>query len=355
MFGNSFDKAFKSAEGALSKWHKVSTAIDGEQHKLLGLIPKLLETDAGVRHGEAEEVLEGAVGAAAKARKQRDGVHAEIDHFDERLRGLRGSRAQLAQELADAHDKLTAAMPEYHERIKQAFRTEWEQGCAILRPLLARRRQLEFLIGEKLVLPEPAASADVGESEAALPQKRLDEIAAALAVLNHEAGMAGFDQRPGGPSPYGVFVLRRPTMRNLGPIAGLPEDSQVVAGALAPGELRRLFESRWAAPVVDVETQQAGAAARKVLRELKASEVSRETEAERANRAEWLAEQDRLHPEFKRAREGQEAEQRRRDQQDAERGDRRPWVEANRRPPARPPAVEVQEGREAMEKLAEGQ
>jgi hypothetical protein len=46
----------------------------------------------------------------------------------------------------------------------------------------------------------------------------------------------------------------------------LPERTKVIAGALAPGELRSLIEAGWAVPTQDAELQSAGFAASNALR-----------------------------------------------------------------------------------------
>ena len=309
MFGNSFEKALKAAEGALGKWQKVSSAIDGEQHKLLGLIPKLLETDAAVRHGEAEEVLEGSVGAAAKARKEREQIRGQVDTFGERLAGLRTRRAALAGELVQARDGVARELPGHYQALKARLAEEWEKAREVLAPLLARRRQLEQLSGQPLPLPEPAAApGDAIRTEIDEPQARLTEIEAALNMVEYEARTARYASEPGGPGPYTVYRLQRPAPMNK-PIGGLPEGSHVVSACLAAGELAHLAQSRWAHPVADSDLHRAGMLARAALGRAEAEKAERERLAEVRRRDAADTEYLRLHPEEAARRRSEEMRQ----------------------------------------------
>jgi hypothetical protein len=295
MFGNQFDKAMKAAEGALTKWCKISRAIDTQRGKLLAVIPRLLEADAAVRGGEADEALGESTGVAGKARKSRDTVCAEIDRYGECLHGLRGKRVTLTTDLVEARDGVARELPGYLEARKTELLAEWEEAVKALEPLLIRRRVLEKLLGQSLALPELRPTSDTGDSETAVPQARLGDIDKALTEIQTEARVARFADNPGAPGPYDVLIVRHPVLDM--PIHGMAPGTHVLSAVFARGQLAHLAASKWAHPIPDSQLRQAGIVARAALARADAERIEQERRQAQAKRDEADAEYLRLHPE----------------------------------------------------------
>ncbi len=350
MFGNSFDKAMKGTETALSKWGNISGGIDAERDKLLELVPALVEADVGVRSAAASESLgEAANGTADRARRDRDKVRSRVDVLGERLAGLRARRVALTGELTEARDGLARELPGYLEARKTDLLAQWEQAVKTLEPLLIRRRALENLLGQSLALPELRPTSDTGDSETAAPQARLGDIEKALAEIETEARIARFAHEPGAPGPYDVLIVRHPLLDI--PIHGLAQGTHVVSAVFARGQLAHLAAGKWAYRIPDGQLQQAGIAARRALQQAEAAKREQEKIHEAAKQAQLDLEYLRQHPEERRRRESQAAEQARADAEFKERyGEHggRPWLEAHRQRPA-PPAP-ITSGREQLEK-----
>lgn len=236
--------ALRGAVRVLELRAKVLAAIEAELKKLQSLIQDRRQVERAVIAAETAAAL-GESADPAAAHKQAEQVAKSLDKQAGILSGLRTRIAAMAGDLETERRAVSAALPEYEERVKSEFSNKWARGVATFSALLGERQALESLIGRRMELPEPQPAA-VELPEMGAPWNALEQLTAALEQISGWSRAAAWPEMdsmlPGGSRPFDptkVYVLTRPQN-------GIGAGEAVVEASFEPGTLAHLVNIGYA-------------------------------------------------------------------------------------------------------------
>lgn len=237
----------QAASAVLEKRSKIQSAIDHEVAELSGLIAAQLQTEREFRRLECSKAIGEPAAGLEKARKAAADAKDALQDASFKLGGFRTQLGEMGTDLVRIYDELAAKIPEYNQRIIEAFTTEWEAAVGAFQAALSRRAAIEGLVRQRLNLPDPIPQpTDVGEM--GTPHETLAEIGAAIKAI---ASAKTISERPlkSGTfyNPAGIYRLTSDRMASR----GLPKGSFVIDASFEPGRLAQLLEHEEARPVLD--------------------------------------------------------------------------------------------------------